>query len=102
ASDTPGPVAPRHPGGRMLAAYRAQYRMDADLARHVLEDAGIPAFVFGENLLGGAGEVPLFGLLRVCVPGPAMPEADAALRAVGVRQDPQDPIPEADPGLLPA
>ncbi|WP_024869066.1 DUF2007 domain-containing protein [Pseudoxanthomonas suwonensis] len=86
----------------MQVAYRANNLIDAHLARHVLEDAGIPAFVFGENLLGGAGELPLFGVLRVCVPDSSLPEADAALRAAGLRDDPQDPIPEAEPGLLPA
>ena len=86
----------------MQVAYRAHNLIDAHLAKHVLEDAGIPAFVFGENLLGGAGELPLFGVLRVCVPDAALPGADAALRAAGLRDDPADPIPEADPGLLPA
>ena len=68
----------------------------------VLEGAGIPAFVFGENLLGGAGELPLFGVLRVCVPDPCVPEADAALQAAGLAGEEPDPIPDGDPGLLPA
>ncbi len=86
----------------MQVAYRAHNLVDAHLARHVLEDAGIPAFVFGENLLGGAGELPLFGVLRVCVPDSAMADAEAALQASGLRDGPADPIPEGDPGLLPA
>ncbi len=95
----------------MQVAYRAHNLIDAHLARHVLEDAGIPAFVFGENLLGGAGELPLFGVLRVCVPDPLMPEASAALQAAGLGADPpggdlpgeeSDPISTGDPGLLPA
>lgn len=52
----------------MQVVYRAQNIFDAHLARHLLEDADIPAFVLGESLLGGAGELPLFGVLRVCVP----------------------------------
>ncbi len=86
----------------MQVAYRADNLIDAHLARHVLEDAGIPAFVFGESLLGGAGELPMFGMLRVCVPDSSLPQAEAALHAAGLRDDPADPIPEADPGLLPA
>ncbi len=52
----------------MKVAYLADNIVDAHLAKHLLEDAGVPAFVFGESLLGGAGELPLFGVLRVCVP----------------------------------
>ena len=90
----------------MQVAYRAHNLIDAHLARHVLEDADIPAFVFGENLLGGAGELPLFGVLRVCVPDSSMPEATAALQAAGLGDDlpgaGSDPISLDDPGLLPA
>jgi len=82
--------------------YRAQNLIDAHLAKHALEDAGIPAFVFGESLLGGAGELPLFGVLRVCVPDAWEPQADAALQAAGLREPPVDPAPDGVPGLLPA
>ncbi len=86
----------------MQVVYRAANLIDAHLARHALEAAGIPAFVFGENLLGGAGELPLFGLLRVCVPDPWMQEADAALLAAGLRDAPGDSAPDVHPGMLPA
>lgn len=86
----------------MQVAYRANNLIDAHLARHVLEDAGIPAFVFGESLLGGAGELPLLGVLRVCVPDPALADAEEALQAAGLRDGPGDPIPDVEPGLLPA
>ncbi|GAB2494265.1 hypothetical protein GCM10027084_04640 [Pseudoxanthomonas sangjuensis] len=68
----------------MQVAYRADNLFDAHLARHALEDAGIPAFVFGESLLGAAGELPLFGVLRVCVPDTALPLARDALQAAGL------------------
>lgn len=88
----------------MQVAYRADNLFDAHLARHALEDAGIPAFVFGESLLGAGGELPLFGVLRVCVPDVALPDARAALQASGLLDGPQDPtldgLPEA--GLVPA
>ena len=86
----------------MQVAYRANNLIDAHLARHVLEDAGIPAFVFGENLLGAGGELPLFGVLRVCVPDSALNEADAALRAAGLGEEGDAPIEADDPGMLPA
>ncbi|MBB5864496.1 hypothetical protein GGR61_002120 [Xanthomonas arboricola] len=41
----------------MQIAYRASHIIDAHLAKHALEDAGITAFVFGESLLGGAGGI---------------------------------------------
>ncbi|KAF1690808.1 DUF2007 domain-containing protein [Pseudoxanthomonas taiwanensis] len=86
----------------MKVAYRAHNLIDAHLARHVLEDAGVPAFVFGEDLLGAAGELPVFGVLRVCVPDAAWPEADAALQAAGLRGGPDGPAADPVPGLLPA
>jgi hypothetical protein len=91
----------------MRVAYLAQNLFDAHLARHALEDAGIPAFVFGENLLGGAGELPLFGLLRVCVPDAGWEAAQGVLYEAGLacqdlRADPAAPSSLDDPGLLPA
>ncbi len=88
----------------MQVAYRADNLFDAHLARHALEDAGIPAFVFGESLLGAGGELPLFGVLRVCVPDVALPQARDALQASGLLDEPPAPISKElpDPGLLPA
>ncbi|MET1024496.1 MAG: DUF2007 domain-containing protein [Pseudoxanthomonas sp.] len=88
----------------MQVAYRADNLFDAHLAKHALEDAGIPAFVFGESLLGAGGELPLFGVLRVCVPTVALPDARAALQAAGLLDGPEDPTYEGlpDAGLLPA
>ena len=88
----------------MQVAYRAHNLIDAHLARHVLEDAGIPAFVFGENLLGGAGELPLFGVLRVCVPDMAKPQADEIVAALALGEAADGPILDDDEaaGALPA
>ena len=91
----------------MQVVYRAHNLIDAHLARHVLEDAEIPAFVFGENLLGAAGELPLFGVLRVCVPDPYLAQAGAALAEAdlagdGLREAAADPISGDEPGLRPA
>ena len=43
----------------MQLVYQTSNLFDAHLVKHALEDAGIPAFVFGEHLLGGGGELPL-------------------------------------------
>lgn len=88
----------------MQLIYQTSNLFDAHLVKHALEDAGIPAFVFGESLLGAGGELPLFGLLRVCVPDSATPEAEAIVNALGLDQDAVDPIADDDeaPGFLPA
>lgn len=56
----------------MLAVYEADHLIDAHLVRGRLQAEGIAAFVQGEWLTGALGELPLGGLLRVCVD-----EADA-------------------------
>lgn len=79
----------------MQVVYLAQNLIDAHLAKHLLEDAGLPAFVFGESLLGGAGELPMFGVLRVCVPEGYEEQAAAALSVLAQR-DSEDPLPDGD------
>lgn len=70
----------------MQVAYRAHNLFDAHLAKHLLEEADIPAFVMGESLLGGAGELPLFGVLRVCVPEGYEEEAAACVQVLSQEQ----------------
>ncbi|MEN5265882.1 DUF2007 domain-containing protein [Stenotrophomonas sp. TWI587] len=88
----------------MHVIYQADNLFDAHLVKHALEDAGIPAFVFGESLLGGMGELPLFGVLRVCVPDLARPEAEDIVARLDLGAAPDDPILDGDEsaGLLPA
>ncbi|MGE8227551.1 MAG: DUF2007 domain-containing protein [Stenotrophomonas sp.] len=88
----------------MQLIYQGNNLFDAHLVKHALEDAGIPAFVFGESLLGAGGELPLFGVLRVCVPDSAKPEAEDIVAALGLDDGPADPILDDDeaPGFLPA
>ena len=76
----------------MHIVYKADNLFDAHLVKHALEDAGIPAFVFGESLLGGMGELPLFGVLRVGVPGAVRPEAEDIVAALDLGAAPADPI----------
>lgn len=88
----------------MQVAYRAENLFDAHLVKHALEDAGIPAFVFGESLLGAGGELPLFGILRVCVPDAALPQAQDIVAGLDLAGEGEDPISDGDPepGFLPA
>lgn len=88
----------------MHLVYQADNLFDAHLVKHALEDAGIPAFVFGESLLGGMGELPMFGVLRVCVPDAAQAEADDIVAALDLGAVADAPISADDeePGMVPA
>ncbi len=68
----------------MQTVYSANNLFDAHLVKHALEDAGIPAHVFGESLLGGMGELPVFGVLRVCVPEAALGRAREVVAALAL------------------
>lgn len=68
----------------MRIVYEADGIIDAHLVRHALEAADIPVFVKGEALLGGMGELPMFGLVQVCVPEVAWPQAREVVQALGL------------------
>lgn len=77
----------------MRIVYRAANIIDANLVKGTLEQAGIPAFVNGEYLTGGIGELPVGGLVNVMVADIDVEHAqriaddiDAALRE-SVRED---------------
>ena len=80
----------------MQVVYRARDLFDAHLAKHLLEEADLPVFVLGESLLGGAGELPLSGVLRVCVPDGYEEQANACLAVLSQRQEDK----EGEPGEL--
>ena len=76
----------------MRVVYEAANVIDAHLVRHALEDAGLPVFLRGEALVGGMGELPLFGVVAVCVPEAAVPAAKEIVATLpivaGVKIDP--------------
>ncbi|KGM53920.1 hypothetical protein N800_04140 [Lysobacter daejeonensis GH1-9] len=85
----------------MKVVYEAANLIDAHLVRHALEAEGIPVFLRGEQLLGGMGELPLFGVVAVCVPDVAWPEAKEIVDALPLN-NPGDPAAELDDaGMLP-
>lgn len=51
----------------MKFVYQAENLLDAHLVKGALESHGIPAFVAGEHLTGGIGQLPTMGLLAVMV-----------------------------------
>ncbi len=52
----------------MRVVYEPGNIIDAHLVKGVLELAGLPVYLRGEHLTGGIGELPVSGLLALCVP----------------------------------
>ena len=52
----------------MRVVYEPENLIDAHLVKGVLEHAGLPVYLRGEHLTGGAGELPVPGMLALCVP----------------------------------
>ena len=80
----------------MRTVYEAANLIDAHLVRQALEAEGIPAFVRGEALTGGMGELGVFGLLAVMVPEAAWPQAGARVEMLALGADGGGA--ESDPG----
>ncbi|QNP39850.1 putative signal transducing protein [Lysobacter solisilvae (ex Woo and Kim 2020)] len=88
----------------MKVVYEAANLIDAHLVRHALEAAEIPVFLRGEQLLGGMGELPLFGVIAVCVPDVVWPQARAIVEALPLGEGAAavDDAADDDLGWLPA
>ena len=66
----------------MHIAYRAETLIDAHLVKDALERAEIPAFVTGEYLTGGVGQLPAMDYVAVMVPESAREAADRVVAEV--------------------
>jgi hypothetical protein len=66
----------------MRIAYRAETLIDAHLVKDALEREEIPAFIAGEYLTGGVGQLPAMDFMAVMVPESSLPEASAIVRGV--------------------
>ena len=86
----------------MRTVYDAANVIDAHLVRQALEAEGIPAFVRGEALTGGIGELGVFGLVAVMVPEAAWPQARDVVAALALGE--AEPLAGDDdlPGAQPA
>ena len=51
----------------MITVYNASNSIEAYLIKNLLEQQEIPAYVFGDYLQGGVGEIPAIGLVTVNV-----------------------------------
>jgi hypothetical protein len=69
----------------MRTAYRAQTLIDAHLVKDALEAQGIPAFVSGEYLTGGVGQLPALDYLAVLVPESSLAAAEGVVREVAAQ-----------------
>ncbi len=51
----------------MITVYNALNSIEGHIIKNLLEQQEIPAYVLGEHLQSGVGEVPAIGLIRVSV-----------------------------------
>ncbi len=63
----------------MRVVYEPDNIIDAHLVKGVLEQAGLPVYLRGEFLTGGIGELPVSGMLALCVPEACEAEAHGVL-----------------------
>lgn len=66
----------------MHIVYHAENLFDAHLVKDALEHAEIPAFIAGEYLTGGVGQLPAMDYIAVMVPESALPAAQAIVKEV--------------------
>ncbi|KZC37980.1 MULTISPECIES: putative signal transducing protein [Rhodanobacter] len=89
----------------MHTVYRAENLFDAHLVKDALEAGGIPAFIAGEYLTGGVGQLPAMDYIAVMVPESSLAEAggivaEVEARLVEARQAIGDELPD-DPLAAP-
>jgi hypothetical protein len=66
----------------MRIIYRAQNLIDAHLVKDALENADVPAFISGEYLTGGVGQLPALDYVAVLVPESSVETAEPIVREI--------------------
>jgi hypothetical protein len=66
----------------MRIIYRAQSLIDAHLVKDALESADVPAFIAGEYLTGGVGQLPALDYVAVLVPESSLATAEPIVREI--------------------
>jgi hypothetical protein len=66
----------------MRIIYRAQNLIDAHLVKDALESADVPAFISGEYLTGGVGQLPAMDYVAVLVPESSVEVAEPIVREI--------------------
>ena len=88
----------------MRTVYHAENLIDAHLVKDALEREGIPAFISGEYLTGGIGQLPARDLIAVMVPDSSLEVALPTVQALeALMADARDAVGEdadADLGFM--
>jgi hypothetical protein len=66
----------------MRIVYRARNLIDAHLVKDALENAEVPAFISGEYLTGGVGQLPALDYVAVLVPESGVDAAEPIVRDI--------------------
>lgn len=66
----------------MRTVYHAEGIVDAHLVKDALENVGIPAFINGEYLIGGVGQLPARDFIAVSVPEIFVEDAGPVVRGI--------------------
>ncbi|MBE1160478.1 DUF2007 domain-containing protein [Dyella acidiphila] len=66
----------------MRIIYRAQNLIDAHLVKDALEAEEVPAFISGEYLTGGVGQLPALDYVAVLVPESSVDIAEPIVREI--------------------
>jgi hypothetical protein len=66
----------------MHTVYRAENLFDAHLVKDALEAEGIPAFIAGEYLTGGIGQLPAMDFIAVMVPGSSLATSSSIVQTI--------------------
>ena len=66
----------------MRIIYRAQNLVDAHLVKDALEHAQVPAFISGEYLIVGVGQLPALDYVAVLVPESSVDAAEPIVREI--------------------
>jgi hypothetical protein len=78
----------------MRTIYEPEHAIEANIIAGLLKQAGISAHIAGEYLQGAAGELPVFGLVRIMV---ADEDAEAARQLIEEWNNGQPLLDEFEP-----
>ncbi|EJF71653.1 hypothetical protein A462_12930 [Pseudomonas sp. Ag1] len=81
----------------MQRIYEPENLMEGELLRGMLESEGITAHLVGRDLLGGTGELPIYGLLALAVENDQAAYARELITAYNGAQ----PLPGDEPDSFP-
>ncbi|VEF12799.1 Uncharacterised protein [Pseudomonas fluorescens] len=84
----------------MQRIYEPANLMEGEMLKGMLASEGIEAHLIGRDLVGGAGELPIFGLLGLSVDNDQAEYARELITAYNAALPLPDDEPESFPGTL--